>query len=305
VTAQILVSRGGKVAFSDVYGYADVEAKQPLKADAIFRWASMTKPVTCVAAMICYERGLFHLDDELSKYLPEWETTAVLAGGDADAPQLEAPATPITIKMLLTHTSGITSLGLVQSEAARMMSRLMKQRVEEHGQAPSDLKEHCEFLASAPLVAQPGTLWHYGAGLTVLGRLCEVWSGQSFDVFLQQNLFEPLGMVDAGFRIPMTKLHRLCVRSSQFSTAVSCLHFLTDRSLPVGALPPVHSVQAYRYAGPQKMELVPSPTDGGQWTARGGVYDGSGGLAGTVADYFHFAQMLANKGVGSNGTRIL
>ena len=189
----VMISRANKVVFSDVYGFSDAAAKTPLQPDALFRWASMTKPVTCVAAMICYERGCFQLDDVLSKFLPEWEDTPVLAGGDADAPQLEPQASPITIKMLLTHTSGITSLGLVQSEAARMMSRGMKQRVEEHGGPPGDLKEQCEFLASSPLVAQPGTLWHYGAGLTVLGRCIEVWSGQTFDVFLQQNLFAPLG----------------------------------------------------------------------------------------------------------------
>ena len=117
----------------------------------------------------------------------------VMEGGDADSPELAPQASPITIKHLLTHTSGITSLGLVQSEAARMMSRAMKQR----GSAPADLAEQCEFLAGCPLVAQPGTLWHYGAGLTVLGRCVEVWSGQTLDVFMETELFGPLGMIDA------------------------------------------------------------------------------------------------------------
>jgi CubicO group peptidase (beta-lactamase class C family) len=144
--------------------------------------------------------------------------------------------------------------------------------MKEAGPSP-DLAHHCEVLSRCPLIAQPGALWHYGSGLTVLGRCIEIWSGQPFDVFLAEHLFEPLGMVDCGFKVPMAKLPRL--------------------------------VEAYRYGGPQQMAHMPSPADGGGLTARGGVPDGSGGLVGSTADYFLFAQMLCGQGVGLNGVRIL
>ena len=250
----LIVSRCGKIVLEDTYGLADVAGGQPLRPDAIFRWASMTKPVTCAAAMICYEMGHFLLDDPLEMYLPEFAETLVLAAGDADSPQLAGQKEKVTIKHLLTHTSGICAAGLGRSEAGRMQARVLKA-----AGPPADLAAHCTALAASPLIAQPGTLWHYGSGLTVLGRCIEVWSGMTFDTFLEEYLCAPLGMVDCGFKIPPAKLHRLC--------------------------------EAYRFNGPHQMELLPTAKDGGSWTSRGGVFDGSGGLCGTIADYFLFAQV--------------
>jgi len=267
---QVMVSRCGKVVFFDTYGHADVEAGTPLRDDAIFRLASMTKPVTCVAAMICYERGCFQMGDALASYLPEWKDTQVLIGGNADKPELVAQQTPIIIKQLFMHTAGLAPLG--PSQAGKMGFRLKRDK------KPKDLKELCEVLAATPLSAQPGERWQYGACHTVLGRLVEVWSGQTLDVFMQQNIFGPLGMIDTCFELPETKLPRV--------------------------------VASYRFAGKHKMErfqndrvAVAKPP--GLSSGKRRVFDGSGGLVGTCADYFRFAQMLCDGGLGLTGARIL
>ena len=141
--------------------------------------------------MIAYERGYFQMDDLVEKYLPEFADAQVFVGGSADDPQLE-PAVNMTIKHLFTHTAGLNG---GQNEAGKMQARIMR----EHG-PPKDLEEYSKLVAKAPLLAQPGDLWHYASGLTILGRCIEVWSGKSFDVFCEEYLFAPLGMVDTGFK---------------------------------------------------------------------------------------------------------
>ena len=187
----VLIGRCGQIVFEDTYGWSDVESGTALKEDAIFRLASMTKPITAVAGMIAYERGYFQMDDLVEKYLPEFADAQVFVGGSADDPQLE-PAVNMTIKHLFTHTAGLNG---GQNEAGKMQARIMR----EHG-PPKDLEEYSKLVAKAPLLAQPGDLWHYASGLTILGRCIEVWSGKSFDVFCEEYLFAPLGMVDTGFK---------------------------------------------------------------------------------------------------------
>ena len=213
--------------------------------------------------MICYERGCFQLDDPLSKYCPEWASTSVLVGGDADEPELVDQETPITIKQLFTHTAGLPPLGL--SEAGKINARMQRAR------SPSNLAEHCEALAAGALSAQPGTKWQYGSCLTVLGRCVEVWSGQTFDVFLQEEIFDRLGMTDTGFKLPQSKLHRLHTN--------------------------------YLKTGEQEMEAMETNTEA--LTSVGGIFNGSGGLVGSMADYMKFAIMLCNEGIGANNERLL
>lgn len=262
-SGRVAVARCGKVIYDDSYGYMDVESQTVLRDDAIYRLASMTKPITCVAAMICYERGCFQLDDPLSKFCPEWAQTQVLVGGDADCPKLEEQDTPITIKHLFTHTAGLPPLG--PTEAGRINARLQRKM------NPTNLAEHCVALAAGALSAQPGTKWQYGSGLTVLGRCVEVWSGRTFDIFLEEEIFAPLGMVDTGFKLAESKLHRLHTN--------------------------------YRKTSEQQMEPLETSTE--TLTSRGGIFNGSGGLVGTMADYMKFCLMLCNKGIGSNGARVL
>ena len=213
--------------------------------------------------MICYERGCFQLDDALSKYCPEWASTQVLVGGDADEPELVDQETPITIKQLFTHTAGLPPLG--PSQAGKINARVQRAR------NPSNLAEHCEALAAGALSAQPGAKWQYGSCLTVLGRCVEVWSGQTFDVFLQEEIFDRLGMSDTGFKLPQSKLHRLHTN--------------------------------YLKTGEQEMEAMETNTEA--LTSVGGVFNGSGGLVGSTADYMKFAIMLCNEGIGANDERVL
>lgn len=271
--ALALVSRGGKIVFEDIYGYADLEKKVPLRPDSIFRMASCTKPVVAVAVMICYERGCFQLDDALSSYLPEFSKMQVWAGGDAEHPQLEPASQPITIRHLLTHTSGLQAAmhTPVAKEAAKV-----RDRITFGGGRIKDLAEYCKRIAACPLIAQPGTTFSYANGPTVLGRCVELWSGRRLDVFMEEHIFGPLGMVDTGFKIPEAKLYRL--------------------------------VEMYSRSGQgDRLERthVKSPSSGGMFTTRGGIYDGAGGLLSTAADYFRFVQMLCSRGVGVNGARVL
>lgn len=252
--SSVLVSRCGLVVLEDVHGCSDVESKIPLRADAIFRLMSMTKPITACAAMICYEAGYFQLDDPLSDTLPEWAETKVFIGGNADEPQLADQERPITIRHLLTHTSGMNTI-IGRSECSRMQARGMKK----YGRIDS-LEAYSKAMASTPLAGQPGTRWLYGQGLSILGRAIEVWSGQTFDDFLQDHIFGPLGMVDTSFWCGSVKAERI--------------------------------PGAYAYGNePGKLaQKGPPPPTGPPRTC-----DGSGGLMGTIADYFLFAQMLCNK----------
>lgn len=270
--ALVLVARRGQIVFEDVYGYANVEKQVPLRPDSIFRIASMTKPVVAVAAMICYERGCFQLDDPLSAHLPEFSNVQVWAGGTAKEPQLKPPSQPITVRHLFTHTSGIQAMFHVPValEAAKLRDRIMLS-----GQPMTTLEDYCKRIAETPLIAEPGTAFTYANGPTILGRCVEVWSGQRLDVFLEEHVFNPLGMVDTSFKIPEAKLNRL--------------------------------VEAYARTGSgARLERARSPfMPKKAFTALGGIYDGAGGLLSTAADYFRFAQMLCSRGVGINGSRIL
>ena len=188
------MSRCGALVLEDVYGMSNVEDGVPLQPDAIFRLMSMSKPITAAAAMICYEAGHYQcaalpapilslssslrlcccrMDDPLSMYLPEWGETKVFAGGTADEPLLVEQERPITIKHLLTHTSGMNSI-IGRPEVNRMGARAMKAYATKHG-GIQGLQAYSEAMASAPLTGQPGTRWLYGQGLSILGRAIEVW----------------------------------------------------------------------------------------------------------------------------------
>ena len=266
--AQLRVTRHGELLHASSCGEA--APRQALRPDDIFRIYSMTKPVTAVAALVLYERGCFHLGDPVSAYLPEeFENMRVVAGAAKPPPRpadalglpTEPLATPLTILHLFTHTAGLHSGNI--DPGAR------------------SLAEYAATAGSLPLLFQPGTQFRYGEGISVIGRLIEVWSGQAYDEFLRSEIFEPLGMTDAHFALPESKRHRL--------------------------------VRQYRSAGDDSGALSndgPEPEVAGPFVFQGngpeGYFPGpSGGLVCTCADYCAFAQMLCNGGVGANGARIL
>ena len=204
--AVTLVARKGRIAHFEARGMMDLEAKKPMPKDGLFRLASMSKPITGVAIMMLVEEGKVRLNDPVSRFIPEFkglDKVAVAKPGASPAPPARLPRrggsalrcragdATITIGDLLKHGSGLVSGGLGASAVARIAPR-----------TPTDtLATYIPKLAAVPLDFQPGTLWRYSgqAGFDVLSRIVEVVSGQTFDVFLRQRLFDPLGMKDTGF----------------------------------------------------------------------------------------------------------
>lgn len=202
--AVTLVARQGKVVHYEAHGVMDTDTKKPMAKDTIFRIASMTKPITGVAVMMMLEEGKIRLNDPVSKFIPEFANMTVAMPRDSTTPPRAGPARPgdpefyavpayrqLTIRDLLTHTSGLVSGGLGSREAAKLTPK-----------RPDDtLATYVPRLATVPLDFQPGTQWAYSgaAGPEVLGRIVEIVSGQTYDQFLKTRIFDPLGMKDTAF----------------------------------------------------------------------------------------------------------
>ena len=193
-----MVARHGKVVSFEKFGLMDIN--QPMQSDAIFRIASMTKPITSVAVMMLYEEGFFQLDDPIAKYIPEFQDLKVFTKKDINGIHSEDQKKPMTIRNLLTHTSGLAS-GMEDSPVDSMYR--------EAGLSDGTLKNMVQKLDGIPLKYQPGTRWQYGRSTDVLGYLVEVVSGKSLDVFLKEKIFIPLKMTDTDYSVPEQKLNRV------------------------------------------------------------------------------------------------
>ncbi len=202
--ATTLVARHGEVAFSQTLGYGDLEKKKPLTQDSILRFYSMTKPVTAVAVMMLYEQGIFQLDDPLSAFIPAFRDMKVYQSGPAENPVTKPADKSITIRELMTHTSGLT-YGM-ENEGA--VPELYLKWKTEFNPNNGPLEAVVNRLAKIPLEFQPGSRWEYSVSFDVLGRLVEIISGKSLDIFFREHIFEPLGMIDTGFHVPESKLDR-------------------------------------------------------------------------------------------------
>ena len=203
--AVTLVSRRGQIAWLKAQGMMDREAGKPMRSDAIFRICSMSKPLTSLAVMMLYEEGRFQLEDPVSKYIPEFKNPKVLVKPASGRPYSIPATKEITIRNLLTHTSGLTynwnpDLGPMYKEAGVA-----------HGLLPYDgtIQDNVKRLAGLPLLFNPGERFEYSLGVDVLGYLVEVVSGKTFDEFLRTRVFAPLGMNDTYFYVPEDKLNRL------------------------------------------------------------------------------------------------
>jgi CubicO group peptidase (beta-lactamase class C family) len=254
-----LVARKGKVVQHKAYGFQDVAAQTPMRTDTIARIYSMTKPITGVALMMLFDEGKWKPSDPIAKHIPEFANLKVYAGDGA----LEDPAHPPTMGELMSHTAGFT-YGLFGNTPVDMIYR------KNNPLAAPSLQAMIDRLATMPLLYQPGTRWVYSVGVDIQGYLVEKLSGQTFPEFLRTRLFEPLGMVDTAFFVPVEKMPRVAVV------------YGWDKA--TGA-------------------LAPQPRDPGI-NQMPGLPSGGGGLYGTAADYFRFAQMLLNGGE-FNGKRIL
>jgi len=260
-----MVLRNGRVAYTDAWGMRDVEAGDPMEEDDIFRVYSMTKPITSVAVMILYEEGHFFLNDPVGRYLPELAERPVArlseAAGAEDIPT-DPARRPVSIKDLLRHTSGLT-YGAFSNTPVDQVYR-------ERGVLDQPtLEDMVTELGSIPLAFQPGTRWHYSVSTDVLARLVEVVSGQSFDTFLEERIFDPLEMEDTGFYAPSSKHDRL--------------------------------TRIYGHAD-ARGTLALGDTVG--FRQPDTFLSGGGGLVSTARDYARFAQMLLDGGE-LDGVRIL
>ena len=254
--AVTLIARQGKVVYFEAQGKSNVANGKPMTHDTIVRIYSMSKPITSVALMMLYEEGAFQLDDPVEMYIPAFENQQVYVEGPASLPVLKPAKNKMTIRHLLTHTSGL-SYGIFSSTAVDTMYRKAT-----GGSWWANQEALANTLGPMPLLFEPGERWHYSLATDVLGYLVEVLSGRSFDSFLQQRIFDPLKMVDTGFYVPADKIDRFAN------------HGINDD----GSL------------------LVVDDPATGQFSKKPSFLSGGAGLVSTASDYVRFAQMLMNGG---------
>jgi CubicO group peptidase (beta-lactamase class C family) len=277
--AVVLLARHGKVTYLRGLGRADAEADKPMTADAVFRIASMTKPITSVAAMILVEDGKLRLDDPVSKYIPEFKEPKVLVRGKSgkEADYTLVPAQrEVTVRDLLTHTSGVTYRFFAPQP---LVSFYVKANINDGlSQDDEKLADNIKRLAGVPLMHQPGAAWSYGLNTDVLGRVIEVASGQSLAEFMRARIFGPLDMPDTAFYPPPERVAR-----------IAALYQPGDdkRIVRVGR-DPVHRGElvytaTYPYEGPHS------------------YFSGGAGLTSTAADYSRFMHMLLHGGKARRG----
>jgi CubicO group peptidase (beta-lactamase class C family) len=268
--AVALIVRNGKIVYHKAFGYDDTEKKDPIRTDDIYRIASQTKAITSIAVMMLYEEGKFLLDDPLSRYIPEFAKPVVLDKfNTADSTYTTVPAkSEVTIRQLLTHTSGISYAQIGTKEAnviyakANIMAGI---GVDNSHSLATDMRK----LGRLPLVHQPGERWTYGLNTDVLGYLVEVLSGMPLDQFFRTRIFEPLGMRDTYFNVPAAKHNRV----------VNIFTENENRLVKAPAMIDHNGSMSADY-----------PKSGSTY------FSGGAGLSSTVMDYAIFLQMLLNGG---------
>lgn len=270
--AVVYIAREGEIVQLKPYGLQDIEQQVPMRPDAIFRIASMSKAVTTVAAMILYEEGHFLLREPLARYLPAFADAVVAVPPPEGSPDGVKYVTvkakrPIQIRDLLTHTAGLTyghELAADSYKAANLQGWYFANREETIGEAMNR-------LATLPLHGHPGESWQYGYGTDVLGYLIEVISGQPLDRFIEERICRPLGMKDTSFFLPPEKASRLA----------------NVYGIENGQLVLRETAETSDYVqGPRT------------------CFSGGAGLLSTAADYGRFLQMLLNEGE-LDGVRLL
>jgi CubicO group peptidase (beta-lactamase class C family) len=276
--AVVAIARGGKLAYLQAIGFQDRAKTIPMKTDSIFWIASMSKPVTSVAAMMLVDDGKLDLDAPVVRYLPELSNMRVAVEKTDPATGktehgLDLPKRAMTVRDLLRHTSGIVAPELdfafpergvadSASEAAIRHLHLLYSWADNSYRRDTTMAGFVSVLARLPLAHQPGEVWEYGLSADVLGRVIEVASGEPLDLFLQRRIFTPLHMDDTGFYVPQAKLGRL-----------------VDSPMP-------ERPRIWDVTRPAKL------------------FSGGGGLVSTAPDYLRFCQMLLNDGE-LDGMRLL
>ena len=266
---QVMVARRGTAAYFKSFGDMDRERARPVQEDTIFRIYSMTKPITSIALMTLYEEGRFQLNDPVHRFLPAWRDHEVWVRGEGADMVTRPPASPMTMRHVLSHTSGLTYGALLDADPHPVNSVY-----QELGVRRSDgetMTSFAEKLSRVPLRFDPGTQWLYSLATDVCGCLVEVISGQKFEDFLHQRIFEPLGMTDTAFWVPESKINRFAAN--------------------------------YQRAADKSLQLIDDPLTSSYLTAPS-FPSGGGGLVSTTTDYAKFCDMLRLRG-NANGVEII
>ncbi len=270
---QVTVARRGHVGYFRSFGLADLERSVPVEPETIWRIYSMTKPITGVALMTLYERGLFQLTERVTRFIPQWRDLKVRERAPTGTERLVEPREPMTVRDLLMHMSGLgfadgpTLAQLFASDNAPTRAPMPGARLG----AGATLATMVDRYAQYPLEFHPGTYWYYTVSTDICARLVEILSGQRFDDYLRETIFEPLGMNDTGFSVPDDKVSRFAA--------------------------------CYRRDTAKRLVLTDDPVSS-RYREQPSFLSGGGGLVSTSADYLRFAQMLANGGE-LDGVRIL
>jgi len=252
------VARDGKLVYFEALGQMDLEKDKPMPANALFRLYSMSRQITSAAVLQLYEQGKFQFDDPVQKYLPEFADQRVLIDSDStDITQTKPRMNVMTIAHLLTHTSGLGS----RSSRLYVENNVRDRNI--------TLDQMVSNAAHIPLFHEPGSAFLYGIHATILGKLVEVWSGQSFESYLKEHLFTPLAMNSTMFWAEGSDADRLAV--------------------------------VYR---PTNGKLIPYAIEEVPFTQRPTLIEGGVGMLSSVMDYMNFSQMVLNKGE-LNGVRVL
>lgn len=267
VGVSALITVNGKEAYFGAFGLADREAGRPMRRDTIVQIYSMTKPITGTALMQLWERGKFHLDDPVSKFIPELANVKVFDGtNDSGAPILVAPNRPMTIRDLTRHTSGLTYGGSSENDVIKKLATAIDPL-----NVTNTLDEFARRLGTLPLEFQPGAKWRYSFAVDVQALLVQRLSGEPFDVYVQEHVLKPLGMTHTGFFVPPERRDQLAAMYNWTNSI-----FTRDPD-----------TNAFKF-------------NTAHWPLTPGGY----GLTSTLDDYTRFARMLLNGGE-LDGVRIL
>ena len=259
-----LVSRRGEIEHLGCHGYADIASGTPLREDTIFRIYSMTKPITSVALMTLMEQGHFNLDDAARRWIPALGNLEVYQQGKIES--------DITIRQLLTHTAGF-SYGFEpdRNPVDELYAKVWRGRIQDQ-----TMEQVMQTLLEFPLVAQPGTLWHYSIATDICGYLVELMSGMPLADYLQRTILDPLDMTDTAFEVTAERIDR-------FATL-------------------------YGYSEDDPLVQLERNETSPYISAMSGIpvrlHSGGGGLTSTAGDYWRFAQMMLNDGE-LDGRRII
>ncbi len=271
---QVAVARHGHLAYFRSFGQMDRERGKAMADDTIFRIYSMSKPITGVALMTLFERGYFQLNDPVSRFFPEWRDHRVYVSGSGESMQTVAPNRPVSMRDMLCHTGGLTYGGQLEALGAPAENDGVTQAYRAAGVRRGKgetLEQFMGKLAKVPLAYQPGERWMYSLSTDVCGALVERISGKRFDKYLQDEIFDPLGMKDTSFTVAADKVDRFAANYNR--GADKQLKLIDD---------------------PAKSEYLNEPS----------FFSGGGGLTGTTEDYLRFCEML-RRGGEFEGARVL